>query len=123
VYAVLYCQEFVLLYGEIMASIENISLQKPLFPVGQSTIVDEEGYLTNDVISQIHEIDLNLRKKDENLSDLTRISKHTWGSWLRKRRRPTDAGLTVLTLLMTQPEFVLNTLQSGRTAYGNEIAA
>src|SRR5450830_612603 len=102
-----------------MASIENISLQKPLFPVGQASIVDEKGYLTNDVINQIHEIDLSLRKKEENLSDLTRISKHTWGSWLRKRRRPTDAGLTVLALLVAQPEFVLNTLQSGRSSYAN----
>lgn len=91
--------------------ITNISLQKQLFPMDAS-MLDEEGYLSDSAIEQIHLIGKTLKSKEERLSKLTAISEHTWNSWLSKRRRPADAGLAFLKILVTQPEFVLNTLNT-----------
>ncbi|MGS0741453.1 hypothetical protein ACVBEF_06415 [Glaciimonas sp. GG7] len=99
-----------------MGLAHRITLQKLLFPVGPS-ILDDHGYLTIEVIKQLREIDRDLRSKNEKLSVLTDISQDSWNSWLIKRRRPSGAGLAFLKLLVTQPEIVLNTLQSRKTVY------
>lgn len=98
-------------------SIALAPVQKHLFAPPGTRLLDATGYLSKDAVRQFKAIRTALKDKGETLEDITQISRDSWSNWLCRRRRPADATIAFLTVLMMHPQLVLGTLRTHVYAY------
>lgn len=81
-----------------------------MLPVRSSRLTDEEGFLSEESVAALRRIDRDLRNRNEDLAEMSGVSRETWNNWFYRRRKPAHGAVAFLGLLIMEPMTVIDLL-------------